>query len=341
MIKRNAKNERIKYDYLVLLKEARQRDQKSVDAIAAALDRFDKYNKYQDFKRFHYQQAIGFKKSLQKEKNQNTGKPLSKATLNSTLRHIKAFFQWLAEQQGFRSSIVATDAEYFNLSEKDVRTATASRPKRAPTIQQVKHVISLMPIGSDIEKRNRALVAFILLTGARDKSVASLQLKHIDLVSDSVFFDAREVETKFSKTFTTYFFPVGDEVRNIVADWVAYLRDELLFGLDDPLFPKTKLGKGKENVFEAQGLTREHWKTTTSIRDVFKQAFNDAGLIYYNPHSFRHLLSAMAQKTCKTVEEFKAWSQNLGHEGVLTTLYSYGEVQLERQGEIMDGLRVG
>ena len=339
MSKRNTKNERIKHGYLVLLKEARQRDQKSVDAIAAALDRFDKYNKHQDFKRFHYQQAIGFKKSLQKEKNPNTGKLLSKATLNSTLRHIKVFFQWLAEQQGFRSSIVATDAEYFNLSEKDVRAATASRPKRVPTIQQVSHVLSLMPSSSVIEKRNRALIAFILLTGARDRSVASLQLKHVDLVSDSVFFDAREVETKFSKTFTTYFFPVGDDVRCIVADWVAYLRDELLFGMDDPIFPKTKLGKGGDNVFEAQGLTREHWQTTTPIRQIFKQAFESAGVAYYNPHSFRHLLSAMAQKTCKTVEEFKAWSQNLGHEGVLTTLTSYGEVQLERQGEIMEGLR--
>jgi len=31
------------------------------------------------------------------------------------------------------------------------------------------------------------------------------------------------VKTKFSKTFTTYFFPVGDEIREIVADWVTYL----------------------------------------------------------------------------------------------------------------------
>jgi hypothetical protein len=41
---------------------------------------------------------------------------------------------------------------------------------------------------------------------------------------------------------------------------------------------------------------------------------------------------------CRNAEDFKAWSQNLGHEGVLTTFYSYGEVRTERQAEIIRGL---
>jgi hypothetical protein len=31
----------------------------------------------------------------------------------------------------------------------------------------------------------------------------------------------------------------------------------------------------------------------------------------------------------------KAWSQNLGHEKVLTTFLSYGEITCQRQGEII------
>ena len=42
----------------------------------------------------------------------------------------------------------------------------------------------------------------------------------------------------------------------------------------------------------------------------------------------------LGEKVCKSPEDFKAWSQNLGHEGVLTTFYSYGEVQDCRQSEI-------
>ena len=37
-------------------------------------------------------------------------------------------------------------------------------------------------------------------------------------------------------------------------------------------------------------------------------------------------------------EEFKAWSQNLGHEQVLTTFLSYGSVATDRQGAIIRGL---
>ena len=70
-----------------------------------------------------------------------------------------------------------------------------------------------MPSESDIELRNRALVAFTLLTGARDGAIASLKLKHVDLEEGRLLQDAREVRTKFSKTITTWFFPVGDEIR--------------------------------------------------------------------------------------------------------------------------------
>lgn len=62
------------------------------------------------------------------------------------------------------------------------------------------------------------------------------------------------------------------------------------------------------------------------------------GLPYFNPHSFRHTLARLGETTCQTPEQFKAWSQNLGHEGVLTTFYSYGDVSVRRQGELIQGL---
>jgi integrase/recombinase XerD len=90
-----------------------------------------------------------------------------------------------------------------------------------------------MPSNADLERRNRALIAFMLLTGARDSAIASMKLKHVDVVVGSVFQDAREVRTKFSKTFITYFFPVGAEIRQIVADWVRFLREEKLWSPDE------------------------------------------------------------------------------------------------------------
>jgi hypothetical protein len=181
-------------------------------------------------------------------------------------------------------------------------------------------------------------VAFTLLTGARDRAIASLKLKHVDPIAGCVHQDAREVKTKFSKTFSTYFFPVGDEVRGIVAEWVSYLRDEKLWGNDEPLFPATRVALGPDRQFAAAGLSREHWSSASPIRTIFRETFARAGLPYFNPHSFRNTLVQLGQEVCKTPEQFKAWSQNLGHEKVLTTFLSYGEVACQSQGEIIRDL---
>jgi len=223
MRKHNAENERIKRAYFTYLKEARRLSEHSIDAAATAISRFDEYSKYRNFKRFHTQQAVGFKRRLAAEINHRTGEPLSKSTIFTTLNALRAFFQWLAGQSGYRSCLTYSDSDYFNLSEKEARIAKASPEKRTPSIEQILHVLHVMPDGSAIEKRDRAVIAFTLLTGVRDGAAASLKLKHIDLAEGKVRQDAREVRTKFSKTFTTWFFPVGDKARQIVIDWVIFL----------------------------------------------------------------------------------------------------------------------
>ena len=152
------------------------------------------------------------------------------------------------------------------MSDKDIRVATARREQRAPTIEQVKHVISRMRNETEIERRNRALLAFALLTGARDSAIASMKLKHVDLVAGCVYQDAREVKTKFSKTFITYFFPVGDEIHQMVTDWVLYLRQEKLWGNDAPLFPATHTVLGAAHQFEAAGLKQAQARTLDTSR---------------------------------------------------------------------------
>jgi integrase len=113
------------------------------------------------------------------------------------------------------------------------------------------------------------------------------------------------------------------------------LRQEKLWGLDDPLFPSTKIVVGGSHHFEATGLDRKHWSSAGPIRKAFKNAFTVAGLPYFNPHSFRKTLARLGEKLCCTSEQFKAWSQNLGHEKVLTTFSNYGEVGTERQRDII------
>jgi DNA-directed RNA polymerase specialized sigma24 family protein len=101
---------------------------------------------------FHFEQAIAFKRRLGEQQSKVTGEKLSKATLHATLAHLKRFFQWLSGQPRYKSRLRYSDADYFSLSDKDTRIATARRESRFPTLEQVNHVIARMPTGTEIER---------------------------------------------------------------------------------------------------------------------------------------------------------------------------------------------
>ncbi len=279
MTKYNEDNERIKRKYLIFLKEAKGLSEQSVDSVASAINRFETYTKHRDFREFHSEQVAVFKKHLAAQKAQRTGKNLSKATLYATFTQLKQFYQWLSREPGYKARIQYSYAEYFNPSLNDTHIATAKREQKWPTLEQIARALDAMPANTDIERRSRAVFAFTIQTGIRDKAIVSLKLKHIDIEQGYVDQDAREVNTKFRKTIHTDFFDVGDEIRQIVIDWVNYLRKEKLWGNDDPLFPKTQIVVGSSQQFEVIGLKREHWGTAAPIRAIFREAFDRPTLL--------------------------------------------------------------
>ncbi|WP_310473914.1 hypothetical protein [Sandarakinorhabdus sp.] len=214
-----------------------------------------------DFKRFHREQAVAFKARLGQARNTRTGERISKATMLSTLRDLRSFFFWLAHQPGFKSHIAYDDSAYFNLSDKDVAVARARREKQVPSVDQINHVLAAMPGDSVLARRDQALVAFAALTGARVGALASFRLGHVDLSGGSVEQDARTVQTKFSKTFRTYFMPVCQPALAIVSQWAGELQRDHLWGPNDPLFPATAMGLGNDHGFVAIGLARHGWAT--------------------------------------------------------------------------------
>ena len=334
-MKHNAANERIKREYFRYLAEARGRDETTIDGVAKALARFEDTTGRKDFKRLHREQAIAFKRKLAEANNARTGGRLAKATMLSTLRHCRDFFLWLAREPGYKSHIAYADADYFSLSDKDVAVARARREKRVPTIAQVELVTSGMPGATILQRRDRALIALTMLTGARVGALTSFRLGDVDPTQGFVDQDARHVRTKFAKTFRTWFMPVSDRALEIARDWHGELSADPSRGPADPLFPATAMMLDECGAFTPAGLAREGWSGSGSVRDVFRRAFALAGLPYFNPHSFRDMLVRYAMALDLTPEEMKAWSQNLGHAEVLTTFTSYGAVPAHRQGELV------
>lgn len=335
MSKHNASNVRIKREYFNYLKQAKGRDAATIDAVAKSLVRFEESTGWRDFKRFHRGQAIAFKTKLGEALNARTRDRLSKSTLLGTLRNLREFFFWLAHQPGFKSHIGYADADYFSLSGKEVTVARAIREKSVPTLEQVERVLSMMPARTALERRDRALIALTTITGARIGALASFRHGHVSLNEGCIVQDGRTVQTKFGKTFSTFFLPVSQAALAIFADWHKELERDHLWGPADPLFPATKMTLDQDGAFAASGLCRRAWSTTGSAREIFKRAFAAAGLPYYNPHTFRDMLVRHAFTLNLSPEQMKAWSQNLGHADVLTTFTSYGQLPSHRQGQLI------
>lgn len=319
------KDARAKYEYFQMQRHVNGKSDNTISGEERMLAKFEKFAKLKSFICFNRNVAIAYKEYLFEQE----------LSLSTILRHMevcRTFFLWLQSQPGYKRALKVDDAQYFSLTEKEKRRANSNPPRKFPSLSDVLLAVRNMPSGTAIEKRGRAMVALVAITGIRISALISLRLKHVDIEERLVSQDPREVNTKASKLIQTYFVPVSDELETIVVEWVNYLRDECGFTDNDPLFPKASLKQGDLFEFEVDGLTREFWVTTTKAREIFANSFLNAGLDVYSPHTFRNMLVSEMYKRGLSIVEFKAFSQNLGHSSAQTTLTSYGSLsQLEQK----------
>ena len=339
MPKHTSDNLRIKRKHLVWLKDAKGLSQSSIDKAAASIAIYDKWLKGKDYRAFHSERARAFKRHLQGLHNERTGAPLSAATINGVLRDVMKLFDWMADQPGYKSRISRADIAYLTPDRKSEQARRSTLWKPHPSPEQVRHLLSVMPGETEIQRRDRALITFLFLTGSREGAAITVRIRHVDLANKCVQFDGRSVDTKYGKSFTTSFFPFGDDIEQILRNWIRELRQDHLFSDTDPLFPKTRVAVGPSRRFEALGIAREPWAGPSSVARIFKQAFIKAGLTPFSPHRVRDTIAELAKLHCRTPEDYKAWSQNMGHDYVMTTFSSYGSVSPGRQVELMGRFR--
>lgn len=332
MANRNSENTRIKRKYFAYLRGPDGAAEATVEKIAASLTLFENAMGYKDFRRHNLSWPERFKEVLA-DATGPTGKPLSISTQSNHMRHVSKFIMWLSDRPGYKSRIGWTDAKYYRLSRKEERIASAHRDPIYALPEQALKAFRAMPHETELQKRDRAIFAFLIMTGARVKATTTLKLKRINLEERSVLQDARDVDTKGAKTFLTAFYVAEQDVWDTFRDWVVYLYDQKLFGPEDPLFPKNGRERGEDGNFVSEAVTRSHWSQTGSIRQIVKGAFQRLHMPSYGPHSFRHTLTHIGMDICPNPRAFKAWSQNFGHSDVATTLNNYGKLTSREQVE--------
>jgi len=326
MAEYNPENERVKKQYEEALLHGRHREIRTVAAVWKAINMFERYTEQMSFKSFGTEQAKGFKRWLSKQTN-SRGQQLSLSTVRSTLANIRDFFSWLVTHPQYTKRTDGRGIEYLRLSDNEERAGRATREKIPPTVEEVRKVLENMPFESDVEKRDRAIIAFVLATGVRDGALISLKHKDVDLEKMEVWQNPKHVKTKYRKGITSQFIPVDDFAEQIVLDWIDYSRNVLGMKPESALFPKQNIVNNFEKLeFESGGLSSEHWANATPVREIFHKAFIAAGLPKCKPHTIRNTITIWALDNC-TQLQFKAISQSMAHDQAMTTYNSYGTLQ--------------
>lgn len=339
-MKANLKNETVKRNFFKWLKEASGCCNATVNSMEKAILIYEDFDGQADFGTFNSEKAIEFKKWLQKR--QTKGKPLSVTTYCTYLRYLHKFFLWLSWQPGYKSKITIDTVDYLKPLGKEERIATQYIPRNFPPLEYVIKLAGAIKINSEIDKRDRAMISFTLLSGMRDKAIVSLPLGCFDENELTINQSPKlGVQTKFSKHIPTTLFIFDNTLLDYVIEWVKLLKSKGC-GSQDPLFPRAKTDKGDEDLsFEtASEVEPVFWQGTGRIREIFKNRAKEAGLPYYPPHTFRHLAVSLALKNCKNGEEMKAISQNFGHEHIATTLSDYANYPPQRLAEIIKSMNL-
>ena len=196
-----------------------------------------------------------------------------------------------------------------------------------------------MPEKRDIEKRNKAIISLQALCALRISELRTVKIRNI-IKEDGYYFidaNAKDMKTKFAKSRQIAFVPIGQDIIENVINWHDYLKS-IGFKTNEPLFPVIDNKFNNQSLLE-QDLTHEGIKSDTTMRDIFKKAFEAVGENYINPHSFRNTLARFAQHQSPAF--LNAVRQNLGHSSIDTTLNSYGQLSHYDQRKIISGVDMG
>ncbi len=341
MKKNKAKNEQIKRKYFEWLKGAKGYSIKTIEVIERAIWIWEEFSKEDDYATFNQKSAQKFKKWLSQRKQKRGGISVSLTTQYNYFRYLSGFFLWLSGQSGYKSRVSVYDIQFLKLDKAQTRLAIAVKEQKYPSLDYVKRLCDSIEIKTEVDQRDRALIAFHFLSAMRVSAIFTLPLGCFDIEKLQVTQDPMAgVKTKFSKRIFTTLIKVDDELLKYILEWVAYLKKIKCFSDADPMFPKTKLEqKSKEDAcFQGIEVEPEFWKTEGPILSMFRARMSTAKLPYFSPHKFRHASIAEARKYCRTEEQRKALSQNVGHDNISTT-FTYGNMSPSQANQVISKMR--
>lgn len=104
---------------------------------------------------------MAFKKYLPQKNGERSMERVGKTYLLHVMRNLNVFFKWLYTQPGYKKRINLNYVAFFSLAAKDIQIAITPKTKRFPTLEKINAVVKNMPTKTEVQSRDRALIAFL------------------------------------------------------------------------------------------------------------------------------------------------------------------------------------
>ena len=327
----NPKNERIKYQFRIHTKRAIKKDEKTIVAELKYLREYELFDNFGDFETYNSGKA-------DKYVNYLFDQDYSLSYINDALRTLKVFLIWLERQKGYKSKINYNDIDYLNITNNQRRASKATEHKKSYSFEQIIKTIRQMPSDTMIERRNKAIISANALCSLRISELRTIKLKNLIKEEEKCFIhiNPKDIDAKFAKARYADCVQLPQDIFDNLIGWKSELI-KLGFIGKDPLFPKIPSNFNQFNLLES-AITKEEIKSSSQMRDIFKNTFVSAGLEYINPHNFRHTRARFASK--QSPQYLNATRQALGQKNIDTSLVSYGELSMYEQREVIGNVKI-
>lgn len=320
------KNDRVIHAWL---QYAGKFDKKTINAHLAAIRHFEGSINGKDFHRLSITDVTGYRDQL---KSMAHSGQLSISTIRHRVSHVKALLKWLVDQKGF-TALDRTLAGYLDLPKKFDAKTLERDSKPVPSIDEAEQMVQAMPNKTRKERRDRAMVCTAFLGALRADTVSSLLIAHVKMDTKHIVQDAGQSRTKNGKSLRIWFFPVPEIFAQVLNEWQTELRS-LGFAETDALFPDSLILAFPMRPRDPRPVPV--MKSTNAISAAFKIA-SKALPKQFSPHSAKHCIGQVSWSVCRTAEERKAWSANMGHDDEDVTQRYYSKISDDRMAQIFAG----
>ena len=252
---------------------------------------------------------------------------LSGVYIKKTLATARLFFTWLSDNE----------AGYKHIKQAWIKTIKVKRLSDTPknreyvTLEEIL-LIASRSVHSVQERRARAALVFLYLSGIRIGAFVSLPIEAVDIPNRHVLqYPELGVRTKNRKSSKTFLLDIP-ELLKIVQEWDNEVRAIIL----DNGFWFAPLSNVTGQI--DAGIVEVGKHRINLARRNFKSWLEQEKLTYHSPHKFRHGNIHYGLEHSENIADFKAVSLNAMHSSMEITDAFYSVLQDDEVKNRISGL---